>query len=117
MNKTSENILASNRKSYKKLGGYEYKRLSNQKHNLKVKTEVMSYYSNGKLKCKKCGIMGMVYLTIDHINGKGKQHRKELGYKGNGSNFYKWLRQQKYPDGYQVLCWNCNHAKHIRSLR
>ncbi len=29
-----------------------------------------------------------------------------------GHKFYKWLRDAGYPDGFQVLCMNCNHAKY-----
>ena len=35
---------------------------------------------------------------------------KELGIHG-GSQFYQWLWNQKMPEGYQVLCWNCNALK------
>ena len=50
-------------------------------------------------------------LTIDHINGGGRQHREELGYHG-GIAFYAWLIKQKFPEGYQTLCHSCNNSKH-----
>jgi hypothetical protein len=49
-------------------------------------------------------------LTIDHINGGGRQHRLQAGVKGD---FYTWLKRNGFPPGFQVLCWNCNHAKHV----
>lgn len=65
----------------------------------------------GGYKCKWCGIDEPLVLTLDHINNDGAEHRKELGTLG-GAPFYRWLKENDYPDGFQVLCMNCNHAKH-----
>lgn len=69
----------------------------------RIKVEVIAHYGG---KCECCGEMEMVFLTIDHINGGGRQHRKETG-----SFLYQWLRRNGYPEGFQVLCFNCNFAK------
>lgn len=58
--------------------------------------------------CKCCGITDINFLTIDHINGDGAEHRKTTGY---GSNFYRWLLDTKATEGLQLLCYNCNCAK------
>jgi hypothetical protein len=50
------------------------------------------------------------FLTIDHINGGGEKHRKELKLNA-GTQFYRWLRNNGYPEGYQVMCYNCNCGK------
>lgn len=55
------------------------------------------------------------FLTLDHIDGSGGKHRKELrggdGYSGGGGGrLYSWLKKNSYPQGYRVLCWNCNAA-------
>lgn len=53
-------------------------------------------------------------LTIDHINGDGRQHRMQLfGRKqyGAGFFFYDWLIKNDFPDGYQTLCLSCNISK------
>lgn len=49
-------------------------------------------------------------LTIDHVNGDGKEHRQELGLKG-GYPFYRWLKRAGFPPGYQTLCLPCNRSK------
>jgi hypothetical protein len=49
------------------------------------------------------------FLTIDHINGGGSQHRKKIGH----GHFYLWLYNHGYPDGYQVLCMNCNFGRYM----
>lgn len=66
----------------------------------------ITYYG---AKCTCCGETEYVFLCIDHIKGKGRQHRKEIG----ASALYRWLKKNNYPDGFQVLCWNCNSAKYI----
>ena len=75
----------------------------------KVKREVFEKY--GGCKCACCGDTEIVWLSIDHIDGGGNKHRKELKNKC-GVNFYNWLKKQNYPDGYQVLCMNCQFGKH-----
>ena len=60
--------------------------------------------------CICCGETIFEFLGIDHIDGGGIEHRKAIGMSG-GSNFYGWIRKNNYPDGFQVLCHNCNMAK------
>lgn len=69
-----------------------------------VKLEVFKKYGEN---CQCCGENRVEFLSIDHINGGGAQERKQLGIAG-GNRFYYWLRNNKYPDGYRVLCYNCN---------
>lgn len=73
------------------------------------KQEVMSHYG---AKCACCGEGNLAFLTIDHINGNGSQHRiKVIGIRSGGRKFYRWLKAQGYPSEFQVLCMNCNFAK------
>ena len=77
---------------------------------LKSKLDAIGFYSGGTVKCACCGESILQFLTIDHIKGGGDKHRATI--KGlAGVNFYKWLRKQGYPEGYQVLCYNCNCGK------
>ncbi len=70
--------------------------------------QVIFHYSNGKMCCKNCGENINEFLTIDHINGNGNKHRKSIGY----VDLYSWLRRNNFPDGYQILCYNCNLSKY-----
>lgn len=74
------------------------------------KVSVIEHYSNGTNKCNGCGATDLRVLTIDHVNGDGSKHRKEIHTKG-GRPFYSWLINNKYPDGFQVLCLNCQMIK------
>jgi hypothetical protein len=71
-----------------------------------LRKEVLDYYGGSKCAC--CGESTIEFLSIDHINGGGNKHRKEIG---KGRRIYRWLKFNHYPTGFQVLCMNCNHAK------
>lgn len=81
----------------------------------KLKREVMDHYG-GVRAC--CGEKEIVFLAIDHIDNNGAAHRRQIAKPsgprpGGGNNFYCWLKKNSFPVGYQVLCHNCNMAKHL----
>lgn len=76
----------------------------------KYRLKVLENYGN---KCECCGENNQDFLTIDHVNGGGTQHRKEIKVHA-GYHFYIWLIKNNYPSGYQVLCYNCHLAKSYR---
>jgi hypothetical protein len=79
----------------------------NKKHNASLKLEAINAY--GGPKCECCGDKNIEFLSIDHIDGGGCQHRKELFGTTHGS-IYGWLKKSGYPEGYRVLCMNCNFS-------
>lgn len=74
----------------------------------KCKKEVLEYYSKGSLRCACCSEATYEFLTIDHINGSGRKHKKEIR-----NRLHAWLRLNNYPEGYQILCFNCNCGQSI----
>jgi hypothetical protein len=84
----------------------ERRQRSLKKFREKLKYDAIFHYSHGTMKCACCSEDNIKFLTIDHPNGGGEAERKRTGHYGN--SFYQWLRTMKYPDGYQVLCFNCN---------
>jgi len=78
---------------------------AHKKNALRVKKIVIEYYTKGKMCCNCCGESIFEFLSMDHINGGGTQHRRQLN---GGNNIYRWLRKNNFPDGFQVLCYNCN---------
>jgi hypothetical protein len=95
----------------------EKERARGRSYQRKLKIEIVTHYSNGSMKCMNpnCQVPGgasdILCLCIDHINGGGNIHTKEL--KENGTNLYQWLKKQKFPAGFQVLCANCNMIKKV----
>ncbi len=58
-----------------------------------------------KCACPGCNQTVIQFLTIDHIHGNGKEHRK---IHGSGTPMYRWIVKNQFPPIFQVLCWNCN---------
>lgn len=82
----------------------EHKLELNRRYAMKIRTQVLEHYGN---RCACCGETENHFLSIDHINGGGTEHRKTIG----SRNIYRWLWKNNYPDGFQLLCYNCNLAK------
>lgn len=56
--------------------------------------------------CPNCPETNPAFLTLDHINGGGRAHRKEIN---SGDGLLRRVRDEGYPaDKYRLLCMNCN---------
>lgn len=69
-----------------------------------VISQILTVYG---ARCACCGEAEPKFLTIDHVNGGGEKHRKEIGR-------YRVLTEiirAGFPSDYQILCWNCNCGK------
>lgn len=83
-----------------------------RKRNLDVKIIVMIHYSNGTMQCNCCGENHIEFLQIDHINCGKKRYNNETRCNNfYGLKLYRYLINNNFPNGYQVLCANCNFAK------
>lgn len=83
----------------------EHIRVQRQQNRRRLKLSVFEAY--GGPICSCCGEIEIDFLTIDHLNNDGAEHRKTV----SGGKLYDWLRRNKFPPGYGVLCMNCNFAK------
>ncbi len=82
----------------------------------KLKKETIIAYGG---KCALCGESNQEFLSIDHINKDGAQHRRSLGYIGKDTtSFRSYLRRLGWPkDNYRLLCLNCNSGLYFAELR
>lgn len=69
----------------------------------RVRKEVFEAYGN---KCSCCGETEPLFLTLDHINGGGRAHRKEMG--GTSAAMFNDIKRRGFPKEYRILCFNCN---------
>ena len=80
-----------------------------------LKTAALAAY--GGQVCKCCGETEYLFLTLDHVNNDGTQHRQDiLGLrKLSGWGFYQKLKSLGWPNDppLQVLCYNCNNGKRV----
>lgn len=82
-----------------------------KKHDAQLRHDAITAYGGYQCSCEcGCDTTQPLFLTIDHINGEGKayQMRKESS---EHAHIYRWLKKHDYPEGYQVLCMNCNQGK------
>lgn len=87
---------------------------SSKDRRTKIRLETIAIYGG---KCACCDCDTPEFLTIDHIDETGAEHRRTLA-KGKkprgGTDFYYWLKKNDFPkDNFQLLCMNCNTAKHF----
>ena len=75
-----------------------------------LKTEILTHYGWGRLACVKCGESRLACLSIDHIDGKGNRQRQNVALRAS-TDYYKWLKNNDYPQGLQTLCMNCQFVK------
>lgn len=56
--------------------------------------------------CYCCGESRYEFMAIDHIDGGGGAHRREI----KSSNIHRWLIKNNFPEGFRALCHNCNQS-------
>jgi hypothetical protein len=69
------------------------------------------YRAYGGYKCACCGETEKLFLSIDHVNNDGAEHKRSMKL-NTGEQLHRWLIRNNFPDGFQVLCMNCNWGKH-----
>lgn len=86
----------------------EYDNWYHKERHRKLKAQVVEHYGG---KCACCGEEEILFLSVDHIDENGAEMRKS-GSHPTGTQFFQWLVRQGYPLDFQILCYNCNIAKH-----
>lgn len=79
-------------------------RENRKKYVARIRMETLCHYGGNPPVCACCGEFHLEFLTIDHVGGGGTKHRQEIG----RENIYIWLKRNSYPQGFRILCMNCN---------
>jgi hypothetical protein len=98
---------AEERREYQRNRNPAHTREALRKSRAKLKAEVYAHYGN---ECACCGETEPKFLTLDHVNGGGRAHRKSLyakGAPGPLAVLYD-IKKRGFPDDIQILCFNCN---------
>lgn len=112
--KTAEEKAATNR-AYTRKWRHEHpeeNRAHKKKYRDSVKLRVLRAYSGEVPSCACCQETGLVFLTLDHVDGDGAAQRRVNQHRGGFQQYLQVIREG-FPPGYAVLCWNCNSAKHL----
>jgi hypothetical protein len=85
----------------------------------KLRYEALSHYCGGlpRCQCPGCTTVFFGFLQIDHEDGDGAKHVGTNGGRLSGKGLWKWLKANNYPDGFQVLCCNCNGVGGKRNFK
>lgn len=75
-----------------------------------LRAEVLRRYGGDPPTCACCGEHRDEFLTVDHVDGDGAEHRREIGQ----GQLYPWLKRNDWPEGFRVLCANCNWSRGVR---
>ena len=85
-----------------KISAYNKKRYKNER------LKILQYYSEREKPCCACPTCNeerIEFLSVDHIHGGGRKHITGLGH---GFVYHNLLLT--FPQGYRVLCHNCNQS-------
>jgi hypothetical protein len=85
------------------------KRESTNRRRNDVFLEALQHYSNGKNCCYCCGESVIRLLCLDHINGGGNKHKREVKW----TRLYQWAKQNGWPPILRVACHSCNIGAHL----
>lgn len=84
----------------------DVQRMSRKRYYEKWKKIVFDRYGN---ECSCCGEAEPKFLTIDHVNDDGAEHRKEVS---AGIVLFRWLVANDFPETFRILCFNCNSGRY-----
>jgi len=83
--------------------------------------KVLEYYSKSLSNsdipcCRCCGLNSHTdFLAVDHIIGKKQMDSipelTKIGYSSELEHLNKWIIENNFPKGFQILCHNCNSVK------
>lgn len=75
----------------------------------KLKLEMIAAYGG---RCSCCGETEPRFLTLEHLEHDGQEHRKQKRCGGFGT--WRDLKRRGWPkDKYTIYCWNCNLATRL----
>ena len=82
-----------------------------KEYRIMVKEAVFKHY--GGFFCVCCGETEKLFLTLDHIANDGAQFRRKIAGRQTAAGHvtYRWLFRNGFPEGYQVLCANCQPGR------
>lgn len=75
-----------------------------------ARKECIAHYSRGTNKCELCPESRIWVLDLDHINGRDPGERK----RGAPLHLARYCKKRSFPEGFRVLCRNCNWMEHLR---
>lgn len=103
--------VAAQRMREWRLKNLERHKANCRRRDKEIKDQVFNAY--GGYVCNCCGETNRFFLSLDHINNDGAAHRRAVvgPKKSCGKKIYAWVLKNNFPEGFQILCMNCNFGK------
>lgn len=105
VNKYSEHEKYSHRPEIK-----ERRQTQQKSRNKQLRSRFFEMDGN-KCACPNCPETNHVFFSLDHVQNDGNKRREKYG--NNNLKEYREAVKEYRPDLFQILCYNCNHAKHL----
>lgn len=105
-----KDVVRSRKQSLaKRLRRHEHYKALTRARCAAIKQEMIDMYGSS---CACCGEHRKEFLSIEHIGGGGKAHRRIVG--AGGVHMYRDLKRRGWPkDKYELLCMNCNFSQNF----
>ena len=87
-------------------GSFERQAAASKRQRDECKEKVLDRYGRA---CSCCGEACTLFLTVEHLDGGGRKHRRTMG----TQTIYVWLVNNGFPEGFTILCYNCNCVKRV----
>lgn len=75
---------------------------------IQIREFVYTAYGN-KCACPPCGEIRWQFLTLDHVNDDGAEHRKQEP--NTSKALVEWAYKNGCPPSLRLHCWNCNNGR------
>jgi hypothetical protein len=98
-----------NSRKWRKNNPEKVKEIVRRNHLKRKKLCIVKYGKNGGCVC--CGEKEISFLSLDHIKDNGAKDKRKYG---PGERLRYWMIiRDKFPEGLQTLCFNCQWGKRI----
>jgi len=105
-------VRAATRRLYQK---HRAKRIEAMKEkNWRTRVQCLQAYSGPEPFCNCCGERTLEFLTLDHLVDRKSDEGVRVGGDRLGQVLYSWLIRMGFPEGFRVLCYNCNCSRGAR---
>lgn len=80
-----------------------------------LRREALRVFGGNPPSCACCGELLERFLTLDHVNGGGNKHRRELSSSPGPVGWVAAIKRNgwKSEEPIQVLCYNCNMGRSV----
>ncbi len=85
--------------------------LFNRLYQRQVRKRVIEHYGGIPPSCACCGEGRYEFLSLNHLGPRGSGNIDRKKYRGSQAGVLRFIVKNNFPEGYNVLCYNCNLSR------